>query len=400
MLDLAPHKLYNNIVCNDFGTQYALILTHSEVTEINKQKFLTELAKLLTFMYDEDRQTALEMYSELFDTASDEQTLLSFLVSPTRQAVIIARAYNARERKLQVNTQSRDDEYYDDEGTPDYVIAIERLAEEAYERGVAAPKVPADQFSLFTDGVHPTEGDAAVAPTAEAESAPIETEAVILSDDAAAEVAEAAESVTDAQIVADSTEVDDGDKGDEGDDVDEVDAFLSEFSIADGALDEAGEKPAEAAGTETESAPVPRPNAEKAKKSSSAPPARRNEAVMAEAVDITEKKPIVWLLILYVIAAVPVVAICVLILLIPTLFFLLMAVGAVVLGIMALSSAFGAFTIFADVMVVLGVALVTLALGLLFLWLFAWFVGGAIAGFINAIIKLGGKWCYKEVPAA
>lgn len=374
-----------------------MILTHSEVTEINKQKFLTELAKLLTFMYDEDRQTALEMYSELFDTASDEQTLLSFLVSPTRQAVIIARAYNARERKLQVNTQSRDDEYYDDEGTPDYVLAIERLAEEAYERGVAAPKVPADQFSLFPDGVHPTEGDAAVAPTAEAERAPIETEAVILSDDAVAEVAEAAESVTNAQTVADSAEVDDGDKGDEGD---EVDAFLSEFSIADGALDEAGEKPAEAAGTETESALAPRPNAEKAKKSASAPPARRNEAVIAEAVDITEKKPIVWLLILYVIAAVPVVAICVLILLIPTLFFLLMAVGAVVLGIMALSSAFGAFTIFADVMVVLGAALVTLALGLLFLWLFAWFVGGAIAGFINAIIKLGGKWCYKEVPAA
>lgn len=369
---------------------YALISTHSEVTEINKQKFLTELAKLLTFMYDEDRQTALEMYSELFDTASDEQALLSFLVSPTRQAVIIARAYNARERKLQVDTQSRDDEYYDDEGTPDFVLAIEGLAEEAYERGVAAPKVPADQFSLFFDGVHPTEGDAAVAPAAEAESAPLATEAVILSDDDAAEVAESAAPAADVQA----------DVAAGGDEVDDVDAFLSEFSIADGALDEAEGKPAEAASAENESAPAPRPNAEKVKKSASAPPARRNEAVMAEAVDITEKKPIVWLLLLYVIAAVPVVAICVLILLIPTLFFLLMAVGAVVLGIMALSSAFGAFTIFADVMVVLGVALVTLALGLLFLWLFAWLVGGAIAGFINAIIKLGGKWCYKEVPAA
>lgn len=363
-----------------------MILTHSEVTDINKQKFLTELAKLLTFMYDEDRQTALEMYSELFDTAGDEQALLAFLVSPTRQAVIIARAYNARERKLQVDTRSRDDEYYDDEGTPDFVLAIEGLAEEAYERGVAAPKVPADQFSLFFDGVHPTEGDAAVAPAAEAEGAPIEAEAVLLSDDEADEAAPVADVQADAAA--------------EGDVVDDVDAFLSEFSIADGALDEAEEKKAEAVSVDAETAPAPRPDAEKAKKSASAPPARRNEAVMAEAVDITEKKPIVWLLMLYVIAAVPVVAICVVILLIPTLFFLLMAVGAVVLGIMALSSAFGAFTIFADVMVVLGVALVTLALGLLFLWLFAWLVGGAIAGFINAIIKLGGKWCYKEVPAA
>ena len=51
-------------------------------------------------------------------------------------------------------------------------------------------------------------------------------------------------------------------------------------------------------------------------------------------------------------------------------------------------------------MVVLGAALVVLALGLLFLWIFVWFVGGAIAGLINEIIKLGGKWCFKEVSAA
>ena len=120
----------------------------------------------------------------------------------------------------------------------------------------------------------------------------------------------------------------------------------------------------------------------------------------APAVELTERRAIVPLLILYIIIAIPVVALCVLILLVPTLFFLAMSVGAVVLGCMALSSAFGAFTIFADVMVVLGAALVVLALGLLFLWIFVWFVGGAIAGLINEIIKLGGKWCFKEVSAA
>lgn len=362
-------------------------MIHSEVTDINKQKFLTELAKLLTFMYDEDRRIALEMYSELFDTACDEQTLLQFLVSPTRQAVIIARAYNARERKLQVDTRSRDDEYYDDEGTPDFVLAIEALAEDAYERGVASPKVPADQFSLFADGVHPTEGDAPAPAAPVSAPAPVEAEAVLLDDDEADEAA----AVPYAQ------------PEEEADAVDEVDAFLSEFAIAEGVLDAAQPEseptaPAPVA-AEAASAPRTRTSSEKAKPAA-APPARRNEAGMAEAVDITERKPIVWLLILYVIAAVPVVTICVLILLLPTLFFLLMAVGAVALGCMALSSAFGAFTIFADVMVVLGAALVILALGLLFMWLFVWFVGGAIAGFINAIIKLGGKWCYKEVPAA
>ena len=68
-------------------------------------------------------------------------------------------------------------------------------------------------------------------------------------------------------------------------------------------------------------------------------------------------------------------------------------------GCLALTSAFGAFSIFADVMVVLGCALVVLALGLLFLWMFVWLIGGVIAGLINGVIKLAGKWCYKEVPA-
>ncbi len=370
-----------------------LICIQSEVTEINKQKFLTELAKLLTFMYDEDRQIALGMYSELFDSARDEQSLLQFLVSPTRQAVIIARAYNARERKLQVSTQSRDEEYYDDEGTPDFVLAIEALEQDAYERGIAVPKIPADQFSLFADGVHPANNDdvVAAADTGVADASEVaeivEATAVELDDDIGA-----------AEVIAEAVEIEGNSvtDADADTDVDEVDAFLSEFSIADAA-------PAEEQVVETASAGNrPHTGEDRVQKGANVPSGvcRNAEGVMAEAVDLTERKPIVWLLILYVIAAIPIVAVCVLILLIPTLFFLLMAVGAVALGCMALSSAFGAFTIFADVMVVLGAALVILALGLLFLWLFVWLVGGAIAGFINAIIKLGGKWCYKEVSAA
>ena len=79
---------------------------HSEVTAINKQRFLPELGKLLTFMVEEDRQTALAMYSRLFDDAVDEQQLMDLLVSPTRQAVVIARTYDARERKQQLESVS------------------------------------------------------------------------------------------------------------------------------------------------------------------------------------------------------------------------------------------------------------------------------------------------------
>ena len=65
------------------------------MTVINKQKFLTELGRLLTFMSEEDRQEALTLYEKMFDDADDEQALIQALLSPTRQAVIIARAYDA-----------------------------------------------------------------------------------------------------------------------------------------------------------------------------------------------------------------------------------------------------------------------------------------------------------------
>lgn len=377
----------------------------SEVTDINKQKFLAELGKLLTFMYDEDRQDALGMYARMFDAAPDEQALIQFLVSPTRQAVVIARAYNARERKLQVNTTARDGRYDEEEGTPDYVRAISALEDEALSRKIIMPEVPEDQFTLFADGIHPVE-PGADEEDGTANEAPVpavdETAAPAPAPEDAEEEAEEPEETETVTVEAESVEL-------EGE-VDDVDAFLSDFSIAGDELSEADsaadEQPTEqtpvrvmpdASGKEPEFVfdavdDLPRqtpPRPKKPAASSSAP-----------AVELTERRAIVPLLILYIIIAVPVVALCVLILLVPTLFFLAMSVGAVVLGCMALSSAFGAFTIFADVMVVLGAALVVLALGLLFLWIFVWFVGGAIAGLINEIIKLGGKWCFKEVSAA
>ena len=376
------------------------------MTDINKQKFLAELGKLLTFMYDEDRQDALAMYARMFDAAPDEQTLIQFLVSPTRQAVVIARAYNARERKLQVNTTARDGRYDEEEGTPDYVRAISALEDEALSRKIIMPEVPENQFTLFADGIHPVE-PGADEEDGTANEAPVpavdETAAPAPAPEDAEEEAEEPEETETVTVEAESVEL-------EGE-VDDVDAFLSDFSIAGDELSEADsadadEQPTEqtpvrvmpdASGKEPEFVfdavdDLPRqtpPRPKKPAASSSAP-----------AVELTERRAIVPLLILYIIIAIPVVALCVLILLVPTLFFLAMSVGAVVLGCMALSSAFGAFTIFADVMVVLGAALVVLALGLLFLWIFVWFVGGAIAGLINEIIKLGGKWCFKEVSAA
>ena len=81
----------------------------SEVNAINRQKFLAELAKLLSFMYEEDRRYALDMYERMFDIAEgSEQWLIGSPMSPTRQAGIIARPYNAKERKLSVSAEWRE----------------------------------------------------------------------------------------------------------------------------------------------------------------------------------------------------------------------------------------------------------------------------------------------------
>ena len=123
----------------------------SEVELINKQKFLAELSKLLTFMYEEDRQEALAMYSSMFDEAEDEQRLIQLLMSPTRQAVIVARAYDAKDRKLQVTSQSREGSGLNDGETPDFAVAIEKVRKEAEERDILRAGVSDDQLSFFEE---------------------------------------------------------------------------------------------------------------------------------------------------------------------------------------------------------------------------------------------------------
>lgn len=172
-------------------------------------------------MYEEDRQTALAMYNQLFDEVDDEQGLLQLLVSPTRQAVVIARSYNAKERKLQVHAQSREEsDTASDGAAPEFMGVIESIREEALSR--QAPKtaeVSADQFSMFEDDFFaPTpETPAAPAeaePEAPAEEAPAaEAEAPAVEVEAAAEApAETAEPATDESV-------------------DEVDAFIADFAI-------------------------------------------------------------------------------------------------------------------------------------------------------------------------
>lgn len=347
-------------------------------------------------MYEEDRQTALEMYNQLFDEVDDEQGLLQLLVSPTRQAVVIARSYNAKERKLQVHAQSREEsETASDGAAPEFMGVIESIREEALSR--QAPKtaeVSADQFSMFEDDFF--------APTPETPAAPAEAEPEAPAEEAAAPVAEA-----ETEAPAETAEP----AADEP--VDEVDAFIADFAIPADQQEfapNAGEQtapaePAEPAQPEEAEAPA------ESDEDDSAPIVIEEENVGEyddeyddEYYDDEEyepvRKPRVFLLILYILLAVPVGLLGILLLIVPTLLFLVLSGLIITGGVMAVTSAFGSgIAVFADIMVIIGMAFILLALGLLALWIAVWLVGGAMVGLVRGLIHLGGKWCYKEVEA-
>ena len=376
-----------------------------EVNIINKQKFLAELGRLLTFMYEEDRQTALAMYSKMFDDAVEEQALLQFLVSPTRQAVVLARSYDAKERKLQVHTQSREEEpdYSDYNGQfPPFILAIDDLQQAAEAQGIfASSQEPAavdeNQFSLFDDVSAP-------AAEPEVQNAPEAASAPVSQDIPREEASEASDPVSEF--------------------ADAVDAFLADFSIAGGELihshgdkeEPREEEPPQAEEIPTEAEEDQQPfhleDFAHAQEPAEEEPEEEERPEDGEMVSVREevflqaeedlapatvRKARVFPLILYIILSIPITLLGVVLLLIPTLLSLSFAVTFVSAGVLVLTGAFAGFSIFADLMVILGLALVLLAVGLLFTWLFIWFIGGAIAGLIRGVIRLGGKWCYKEV---
>ena len=114
----------------------------------------------------------------------------------------------------------------------------------------------------------------------------------------------------------------------------------------------------------------------------------------------TKRKARGFLLFLFILLAIPVTLVCIAVLLIPTLLALGIGAGALYGGVMSFISGIANFSVFADILLVIGVALVVLAVGLLFAWIFIWLLGGVIPGLVRGVCALGRKWCYKEVPAA
>ena len=387
---------------------------------INRRKYLAELGKLLTFMYEEDRQEALALYEQLFDEANDETELIRFLGSPTKQAVAVAHAYNAANRNLGVTSQ-KGAEFADVSGeeTPPFVQAINQLFKDAEELGIlngSEEAVPEDLFEE-DESVSAEEENEEIPESENDEEAPEEPAPVSAEnpdeDSSLTELpAEAQEFITSV-----STE-------------EELQAlFAPPEDSADEGEDEAGQEEASedtpAENFVMDLGPVPEPERSdpdqinevmaafrEKDEAEPAEPAEAEQTTLSEFDSLSIEEATPWrkssyedtgsgkanvpIMICYLIASVPLTALGVLLLLIPALLFFALSVACGIFAFYTASSAFGNFAVFADIMVVLGAALVFASLALFFFWIFLWFIISAIAGLINFAIRLGGKICFME----
>lgn len=419
----------------------------SEVSFITRQQFMTELSKLLTFMYDEDRQRALKMYERMFDIAEDDQGLIQHLMSPTRQAVVIARAYDAKERKLSVSAQKKGDGAEDGDDIPPFVLAINRIFDELFPEEDPEQGQAEDQVSFFDLGVDPGKPEVKkpVVPKAEVLLSDTQNFQIVLPSDRPEE-GEAQSPETEDENPAERGEEETGGETPNALSAEEraeaaadwagrpsgsdrkvpilsftFDEEEPEQPAADseepGQTADASEETAEPAEAAEESAPAQDEAPEEEKKDlvqtvQELFPEEKTETVARQTEEPAEESPRkrrrtvpmervtdVPRLILFVIAAIPVTLLLLALLLIPTLLSLSVAIGMIALGVTLILAAFSGFAVLADVLMLFGASLIALALGLVFLWITIWLIGGVMVSLVRSVIELGRKWCSKEVPA-
>ena len=391
-------------------------------------------------MYDEDKIRVLELYNDIFDETGNETAVLQLLVSPTRQAVNLARAYDAKNRS-----------YQESGSTPGYLQVIDQLRAQAQALSPAAPRPDSDQLPpldyggtekdpIADLGIHAENGLPPAPLPAEINSFPDEdkdpqqtvtvplpaapvkaAEAPTPQEQNVEEFADAVEAfladfkINDDTLMADSparagTAAADTDSMSDRPDLPDQDIDPDEWlrAPADSA---AAEKAAEGPAAPVQQAPaVQRPAVETtpAQEQTILLPGRSaGERAKRTAVsdlpnlpnipETTVREPIVPLLILFVVLAIPVGLLCAG--LIVSLACASLSVGAALLGgaIIGFSAAFTAFSVFADILLVFGLSLAAAAFSLLFFWIFVWLLIGVLPDMVRGICALARRLCYKEV---
>lgn len=373
------------------------------MTLINRQQFMSELSKLLTFMFKEDRSEIIQQYNEMLDNAEDEQAMLESFGSPTRLAVAISRSYQRDERKLSVHADSKDG------GSGENVKVKPVIPTQGVKSSAPIVKPNEPAADAYVDIIEEIRREKA------AEEG-IEYKPIFFKEDpkpepaAEPEVEESAEEAAEetAQPVDEASEnaAEEAGTADEENAENDIEASDSEAQAedADAEAAEAAEQPA----GEAEDAPQVQADeggeAEAEAPAEAAEPVDETAHVLATVFNETPetapekvRKTNVFALILYIIVSIPVGLVLLLVMLGLELGVLSCGLLGLRVGFGLLSFTFSGMSVLADVLICFGVNIAVLALGVLVTWFAVWLIIVSVPRLIRGIKNLGRKLCVKEV---
>ena len=345
---------------------------------------MSELSKLLTFMFKEDRSEIIQQYNEMLDNAEDEQAMLESFGSPTRLAVAISRSYQRDERKLSVHADSKD-------GGSGEAVKVKPVIPTQGKKSsapIVKPNEPA--ADAYVDIIEEIRREKA------AEEG-IEYKPIFFKEEPKPEpVAE-----PEVEEPAEETEQ----HADEADEAPAAEAVAADEENAENDSEASDcETQAEDADADTAEVAGDGGEAEAAAEVEAAEPADEAAHVLAtvfnetpEAAPEKAKKTNVFALILYIIVSIPVGLVLLLVMLGLELSVLGCGLLGLRVGFSLLSFTFSGMSVFADVLLCFGVNLAVLALGVLVTWFAVWLIIVSVPWLIRGIKNLGRKLCVKEV---
>lgn len=341
--------------------------SHSEVTVIDRQKYVAELGKLLSGMAPQDREAVLRGINARFDAEGDDAAVIAALGSPTFAAVTVLRGYTPPEEG-ELGSRYEPEPEPVQEPEPEPVQEHEPAAE-----AEPAPEAEAEPEAQAGPGPEPQAGPEQEAepesPQAPEAEAPQEPEAEV---EAAPEPEPApgaqAEPEPEAEPEAEAEPETETEAGAEAEPEVEAESE-AEAEYADTAADEpAGEDAAPELPPFWDGPPeLPKP-----------------------------PKAKVGLLILYILFGL-VICLPVTVALTGLALGIFVLGGAGIgLGALLASFCFLGMNVVADILLLAGAALVAAALGLLLLFFAVWFFLRGVVGFADLIIRKGRDWCYEH----
>lgn len=383
------------------------------MTHINRQKFLTELSKFLTFLNEEEREKVLEKFESIFDRSTNEDEMLASMDSPLKLTVEMSRAYTkgGLEEVLGMCDDLVSGQWIPDdlsETIREQVFnAIDEQAFSSIDIVTGDPEAPTAENPLEDDGLvaifeqdmeekegsndgEETSEEYSLEPETSVEEPETETAEEPAEEEIPEEPSEKAEDQPEEVSTEDSSEETSEEPSVEPETVsEEVPKEVGEI-----------EEIVEIEETETP-AEVPSELAEEVRKDADI---IREELEDLEPEDDytmpeeTRYKARWWALIPYAIIAIPLGLIGVVICAAFTLAILAVAAALVAACVLGASLALqNGMDVLADIILVAGAALIAAGLALLVIWLAVWFASNTIGGIVGGLCRLGRKWCYKEV---